>query len=84
MLHREIIAVCSEIRTEHTNTLRGRLSALCRRDLVLKMAVRMAATWLQRVKGLTVAEICRRLTEIVWQRYAGGLPKLSPSFLFAV
>jgi hypothetical protein len=72
MLCGEIVAVCSEIHTERRNTLCGRISAQGRRDFVLKMAVRIPATWLQRVKGIIVAVMCRRLTEI------------SPSFLFAV
>ena len=65
MLYRDIIAVCSEIHTERRNKLYGRLSAQCRRDLVLKMAVRIPATWRQRFEGLIVAVIFRRLSEIV-------------------
>jgi len=48
MLHREIIAVCSEIHTKHINTL-------CRQNVELlnvKLAVHIVTTGLQRVKSL--------------------------------
>jgi len=35
MLHREIIAVCSEIHTKHTNTLRGQNVELLNVELVV-------------------------------------------------
>ena len=42
MLYREIIAVCSQIRTEHTNTLCGQNVEL----LNVKLAVRIVTTGL--------------------------------------
>jgi hypothetical protein len=46
MLYREIIAVCSEIHTEHVNTLCGQNVEL----LNVELAVRIVTTGLQRVK----------------------------------
>ena len=46
MLYREIIAVCSQIHTEHTNTLCGQNVEL----LNVKLAVHIVTTGLQRVK----------------------------------
>jgi len=48
MLYREIIAVCSEIHTEHINTLCGQKVEL----LNVKLAVHIVTTGLQRVKSL--------------------------------
>jgi len=46
MLYREIIVVCSEIHTKHTNTLCGQNVEL----LNVKLAVPLVATGLQRAK----------------------------------
>ena len=48
MLCREIIAVCSQIRTTHINTLCGHNVEL----LNVKLAVHIVTTGLQRVKSL--------------------------------
>ena len=48
MLYREIIAVCSQIHTKHTNTLCGQNVEL----LNVKLAVHIVTTGLQRVKSL--------------------------------
>jgi len=48
MLHRKIIAVCSEIRTEQINTLCGQNVEL----LNVKLVVHIVTTALQRVKSL--------------------------------
>jgi hypothetical protein len=48
MLHREIIAVCSQINTKHINTLCGQYVEL----LNVKLAVHIVTTGLQRVKPL--------------------------------
>ena len=48
MLYREIIAVCSEIHTKHTNTLCGQNVEL----LNVKLTVHIVTTGLQRVKCL--------------------------------
>jgi len=42
MLYREIIAVCSQIRTKHTNTLCGQNVEL----LNIKLVVHIVTTWL--------------------------------------
>jgi len=47
MLYTEIIAVCSEIRTKHINTLCGQKVEL----LDVKLVVRIVTTCLQRVKS---------------------------------
>ena len=47
MLYRKIIAVCSEIHTNHINTLRGQNVEL----LNVKLAVHIVTTGLQRVKS---------------------------------
>ena len=46
MLYSEIIAVCSQIRTKHTNTLYGQNVEL----LNVKLVVHIVTTGLQRVK----------------------------------
>ena len=46
MLYREIIAVCSQIHTKHTNTLCGQNVEL----LNVKLTVHIVTTGLQRVK----------------------------------
>jgi len=56
MLYREIIAVYSEIYTERTNTLCGRLSAQGRRDFGVKDGGTYPSH-LASVKGLIVAVI---------------------------
>jgi len=48
MLYREIIAVCSQIHTKHTNTVCGQNVEL----LNVKLAVYILSTGLQRVKSL--------------------------------
>ena len=48
MLYREIIVVCSEIHTKHTNTMCGQNVEL----LNVKLAVHIETTGLQRVKSL--------------------------------
>ena len=48
MLYREIMAVCSEIHTKHTNSLCGHNVGL----LNVKLAVYIVTTGLQRVKSL--------------------------------
>jgi len=48
MLHREIIAVCSEIHTKHINKLCGQNVKL----LNVKLAVHIVNTGLQMVKSL--------------------------------
>ena len=48
MLHKEIIAACSEIHTKHINTLCGQNVEL----LNVKLVVRIVTTGLQRVKYL--------------------------------
>jgi len=48
MLYREIIAVCSEIQTEHINTLCGQNVELPN----VKLAAHMVTTGLYRVKSL--------------------------------
>jgi len=48
MLYREIMAVCSEIHTEHINTLCGQNVEL----LNVKLVVRIVTTGLYRVKYL--------------------------------
>jgi len=48
MLYREIIAVCSEIHTEHTNIVCGQNVEL----LNVELAVHIVTTGLQRVKSL--------------------------------
>jgi len=48
MLHREIIAVCSEIHIKHINTLCGQNVELFN----VKLAVHTVTTGLQRVKSL--------------------------------
>jgi len=48
MLYREIIAVCSEIHTKHTNTLCGQNVEFVNAKLV----VHIVTTGLQRVKSL--------------------------------
>ena len=48
MLYREIIAVCFEIHTKHTNTLCGRNVEL----LNVKLVVHIVTTGLYRVKSL--------------------------------
>jgi hypothetical protein len=53
LLYREIIAVCSEIRTKHINTVCGQNVEL----LSVKLAVHIVTTGLCRV-NLTVREIC--------------------------
>ena len=45
MLYREIIAVCSQIHTKHTNTLCGQNVEL----LIVKLVVHIVTTWLQMV-----------------------------------
>ena len=47
MLYREIIAVCSQIRTKHTNTLCGQNVEL----LNVKLVVHIVTAGLQRVKS---------------------------------
>ena len=51
MLHREMIAVYSQIHTKHINTLCGQNGVL----LNVKLAVRIVTTGLQRVKAETNA-----------------------------
>jgi len=46
MLYREIIAVCSEIHTNHINTQCGQNVEL----LNVKLAVHVVTTWLQKIK----------------------------------
>jgi len=48
MLYREIMAVCSEIHTKHTNTACGQNVELVN----VKLAVHIVTTGLQRVKSL--------------------------------
>jgi len=48
MLYREIIAVCSEIHTEHINTLCGQNVEIVN----VKLVVHVVTTGLQRVKSL--------------------------------
>jgi len=48
MLHREIIAVCSQIHTNHMNTLCGQTVEL----LNVKLVVHIVTTGLQRVKSV--------------------------------
>jgi len=48
MLYREIIAVCSEIYTKHTNALCGQNVEL----LNIKLAVHIVTTEIQRVRSL--------------------------------
>jgi len=48
MLHREIMAVCSEIHTKHINTLCGQNAEFCK----VKLVVHIVTTGLQRVKSL--------------------------------
>jgi len=48
MLYREIIAVCSDMHTKHTNTLRGQNVEL----LNVKLVVHIVTTGLQRVKSV--------------------------------
>jgi len=48
MLYREIIAVCSEIHTEHINTLCGQNTGLC----YVKRVVHIVTTGLQSVKSV--------------------------------
>jgi len=47
MLHREIIAACSQIHTKHNNTLCGQKVEL----LNFKLVVHIVTTGLQRVKS---------------------------------
>ena len=49
MLYREIIAVCSQIHTEHINTLCGQNVEL----LTVKLVIHIVITGLQRVKALS-------------------------------
>jgi len=48
MLYREIMAVCSQVHTKHTNTLCGQNVEF----LNVKLAVHIVTTGLQRVKSL--------------------------------
>ena len=48
MLHREIMAVCSDIHTKHINTVCGQNAEL----LNVKLAVHIVTTGLQRVKSM--------------------------------
>jgi len=48
MLYREIMAVCSEIHTKHTNTLCGQNVEL----MNVKLVLHIVTTGLQRVKSL--------------------------------
>jgi len=48
MLHREIMAVCSQIHTKHINTVCGQKVAL----LNVKLAVHIVTIGLKRVKSL--------------------------------
>jgi hypothetical protein len=48
MLYREIIAVCSQIHTEHINALCGQNVEL----LTVKLVIHIVTTGLQRVKAL--------------------------------
>ena len=57
MLYREIIAVCSQIHTKHTNTLCGQNVEL----LNVKLAVHTVTTGLQRVK---ISSVLRTLSDV--------------------
>ena len=56
MLYSEIIAVCSQIHTKHTNTLRGQNVEIVN----VKLAVRILTTGLWRVKLCYDTETSRR------------------------
>jgi hypothetical protein len=54
MLYREIIAVCSELHTKHTNTLCGQNVEV----LNVKLVVHRLTTWFHMGKWLSTGSIC--------------------------
>ena len=61
MLYREIIAVCSEIKTKHINTLCGQKVEL----LNVKLAVHIVTTGLRRVQSVTKTSQLMLYREII-------------------
>jgi hypothetical protein len=56
MLYGEIIAVCSEIHTKHTNTLCGQNAEL----LNVKLAVRIVTTGIWRIYKTPILKLCNQ------------------------